>query len=98
MARAAGLSAKTGMLSTGGDVEASVAWEFLESKGNSRLTSGWSLDAITTSTRGGFGIAKDLVKRPGLEIDLGAYVTQEYEGLLRGELDPRLGVGLSVSF
>jgi len=98
MAAAAGLSAKTGMLSTGGEMEASVAWELLESKGRSWLTSGWSLDAITTSTRGGFGIAKDLVKRPGLEVDAGVYMTQEYEDLLRGELDPQLGVGLSVSF
>ena len=86
------------MLSAGGEVEASLAWEIIESKGHSWLTSGWSLDAITTSTRGGFGVAKDLVKRPGLEVDLGAYVTQEYEGLFRGEFDPQLGVGLGVSF
>ncbi len=90
-------------------VEPSTAWELWESKGKSWLPSGpralgakgargWSLDAITTTTRGGVGIAKDLVKRPGLEVDLGAYVTQEYEGLFRGPLDPQLGVGLSVSF
>ena len=63
---------------------------------------------ITTTARGGLGIAKDLVparrslgeggKRPGLEVDLGAYVTQEYEGLFQGRLDPQLGVGVSLSF
>ncbi len=53
---------------------------------------------ITTTARGGLGIAKDLVKRPGLEVDLGAYATQDYEGLFRGRLEPQLGVGLSVGF
>ena len=36
--------------------------------------------------------------RPGIEVDLGAYLTQEYEGLFRGRLEPQLGVGLSVGF
>ena len=83
---------------TRGEVEPSTAWELWESKGRSWLARGWSLDAITTPPRGGLGVAKDLVKRSGIEVDLGAYVTQEYEGLFRGRFDPRLGVGLSVSF
>ncbi len=93
---------------TRGEVEPSTAWELWESKGKSWLARGWSVDAITTASRGGLGIAKDLVparrslgeggKRPGLEVDLGAYATLEYEGLFRGRLDPQLGVGLSVGF
>ncbi len=79
-------------------MEPSTAWELWESKGRSWLARGWSLDAITTTTRGGVGIAKDLVKRPGLVVDLGAYATLEYEELFRGRLDPQLGVGLNVSF
>ena len=97
-AEAAGLPLKPGVTVTRGEVEPSTAWELWESKGRSWLAQGWSVDAITTASRGGLGIAKDLIKRPGLEVDLGAYVTQEYEGLFRGRLDPQLGVGLSVSF
>jgi len=57
-----------------------------------------SLDAITTIERGGLGIAKDLFKAKGLELDLGAYVTQGYREMFQGRLDPALGVGLSVRF
>ena len=60
-----------------------TARELWELKGKSWLARGWSVDAITTASRGGLGIAKDLVKRPGLEVDLGAYATQEYEGSSR---------------
>ncbi len=83
---------------TRGEVEPSTAWELWESEGKSWLVRGWSVDAITTASRGGLGIAKDLVKRPGLEVDLGAYVTQDYEGLFQGRLNPQLGIGLSASF
>ena len=83
---------------TRGEVEPSTAWELWESKGEAWLARGWSLDVITTTARGGLGVAKDLVKRPGLEVDLGAYLTQEYEGLFQERLDPQLGIGLSASF
>ncbi len=83
---------------TRGEVEPSTAWELWESKVKSWVARGWSLDVITTTARGGVGIAKDLVKRPGLEVDLGAYVTQDYEGLFGGRFDPQLGVGLNASF
>ena len=83
---------------TGGEVEPSTAWELWESQGKSWLTSGWSLDAITTPTRGGIGIAKDILKRGGVEVDLGVYATQEYEDLFRGRFAPQLGVGLSIGF
>jgi len=83
---------------TRGEVEPSTAWELWESKGKSWLARGWSVDAITTKTRGGLGIAKDLVKRPGFEVAVGAYLTQEYEGPFRGRFDPQLGVGLNLSF
>lgn len=66
--------------------------------GKDWLTSGWSLDAVTTTSRGGFGIAKDIYENKHLEIDLGGYVTQEYEGLLKGQLEPKLGVGLNIRF
>jgi hypothetical protein len=36
---------------------------------------------VTTPERGGLGIAKDLYKEAGLEVDLGAYVTHDYWGL-----------------
>lgn len=36
--------------------------------------------------------------RPGLEVDLVGYLTQEYEGLFHGRLNPQLGVGLSLNF
>ncbi len=103
-----GLERKQGILVTGGRPEPSLAFELLSSHGKRRLTSGWSLpacacphadrDAITTTDRGGLGIAKDLFKGEGLELDLGAYLTQDYQGMFRGEFDPALGVGLSVSF
>jgi len=53
---------------------------------------------VTTPTRGGLGIAKDIYKGRSLEVDLGAYVTQDYGDLCRGRFDPAFGVGLSVSF
>ena len=89
---------KTGMLVTGGEVEPSLAWELLESRGKNWFTRGWSLDAITTRERGGLGIAKDLYKGDLLEADLGAYVTQDYGDLFEGRFEPRFGVGLNVSF
>jgi hypothetical protein len=70
----------------------------VETEGDHWLTSGWSLDAITTPTRGGLGVAKDLYEGGGLEVDLGAYLTQDYADLFRGEFDPAFGVGLSVRF
>jgi hypothetical protein len=94
-----GLTQKKGVL-VGKDwgPEPSLAWELFETKGKDWLRSGWSLDAITTNARGSLGIAKDVYEGIGLEVDLGAYVTQEYEGLLKGKLDPRLGVGLNIRF
>jgi hypothetical protein len=93
------LSQKKGVL-VGKDwgPEPSLAWELFETKGNDWLRSGWSLDAITTPERGGLGIAKDIYEGKGFEVDLGGYVTQEYESLLKGKLDPRLGVGLNIRF
>jgi hypothetical protein len=81
----------------------------LETRTDNWLTSGWSLDAVTTPERGGLGVAKDLYKGAGLEVDLGAYVTQDYSDLFpacaafgaagrRGRFDPAFGVGLNVSF
>jgi len=72
--------------------------ELLESRGRSWLTRGWSLDAIATPARGGLGIAKDLYSRGSLEVDLGGYVTQEYDALSRGEFGPALGIGVNVRF
>jgi hypothetical protein len=66
------------VLVTEGQPEVSLAFELLETRTENWLTSGWSLDAITTPTRGGLGIAKDLYRGRNLEVDLGAYVTQEY--------------------
>jgi hypothetical protein len=81
-----------------GKPEPSLAFELLETRTDNWLTSGWSLDAVTTPERGGLGIAKDLYKGKGLEVDLGAYVTQDYSDLFRGRFDPAFGVGLNVSF
>ncbi len=72
--------------------------ELLESEGTHWLTGGWSLDAIATPARGGLGIAKDLSRRRSLEVDIGGYVTQEYDALSRGEFGPALGIGLNVRF
>lgn len=83
---------------TEGQSEPSIAWELWESKGDSWLTNGWSLDVITTDKRGGVGIAKDLYDSKALSVDLGAYVTQEYEGLFQGNVDPKFGMGISMSF
>ena len=75
---------KTGVLvSSDGAMEASVAVEMLEKKG-------WSLDAITTTKRGGVGVAKDLFTG----VDLGVYGTQEYGK----KFAPKVGVGLNVRF
>lgn len=78
--------------------EPTLAFELAETGGRSWLTSGWSLDAITTPERGGLGIAKDIYENDYLEVDLGGYVIQEYEGLFRGDLTPAVGVGLNVRF
>ena len=77
-----------------------LAFELLETPTDNSLTFGWSLDAVTTLSRGGLGVAKDLYedKGGGLEVDLGAYVTQDYSDLFRGRCDPAFGFGLSVSF
>ena len=83
---------------TEGQQEPSMAWELWESKSDSWLTDGWSLDLITTDKRGGVGIAKDLYESKALSVDRGLYITQEYEGLFQGDLDPKLGMGMSVSF
>lgn len=83
---------------TEGEVEPYMAWELYETEGRNWLTSGWSLDLITTANRGGLGIAKDLYKSDSMEVDLGAYVTQDYEDLFQGNIDPRFGMGMSVSF
>jgi len=69
-----------------------------ETKGEHWLTSGWSLDAVATPARAGLGVAKDLYTRGSLEVDLGAYVTQDYDRLSRGKFDPALGVGLAIRF
>jgi hypothetical protein len=66
--------------------------------GKDWLTNGWSIDAITTTERSGLGIAKDIYENKSLEIDLGGYVTQEYEGILKGKLEPKLGVGMNIRF
>ena len=85
------------MLATRGEIEPSLAWELWSSKGDRWLTRGWSLDAITTRERGGFGIAKDLYKSTALDVDLGAYVTQDYADLFEGHFNPRLSVGIGLS-
>jgi len=86
------------MLLTEDESEPYMAWELYESKGRNWLTSGWSLDVVTTSERGGIGVAKDLYKSDSMAVDLGAYVTQDYEDLFQGNIDPKFGMGLSVSF
>lgn len=53
---------------------------------------------MTTPTRSCLGVAKDLYRRSGLEVDLGAYVTQDYTELFRARLRPGLGLGLHVGF
>jgi len=53
---------------------------------------------VTTPARGGLGVAKDLYEGAGLEVDLGAYVTQDYSDLFRGRFESAFSVGLSVSF
>ncbi len=89
---------KQGVLVTEGKPEASLAFELAETKGDNWFTSGWSLDAITTTAQAGLGIAKDIYKGKVLEVDLGGYVTQGYEGLLGGKLAPNFGLGLSIRF
>jgi hypothetical protein len=93
-----GLDRKQGILVTEGKPEPSLAFELLETRTDNSLTSGWSLDAVTTPERGGLGVAKDLYKDSALEVGLGAYLTQDYADLFRGRFDPAFGVGLSVSF
>ena len=83
---------------TGGVPEPSLAVELAETKGNHWLTSGWSLDAVATSKRAGLGIAKDIYKKKRLEVDLGAYLTQDYAGLSQGHLAPKIGAGLNIRF
>jgi len=57
------LEQKQGILITEGKPEASLAFELLETETDNWLTSGWSLDAVTTPTRGGLGIAKDIKEK-----------------------------------
>jgi hypothetical protein len=93
-----GLERKQGILVTEGRPEPSLAFELFETRGDNWLTSGWSLDAVATPARAGLGVAKDLYADKNVEVDLGAYVTQEYDELFRGKFDPAFGVGLSVRF
>jgi len=93
-----GTKPKQGALMTDGEVEPFMAWELYETKGENWLTSGWSLDLITTRNRGGLGIAKDIYKSDSMEVDLGAYVTQDYEELFQGNINPRLGIGMGMRF
>lgn len=51
---------------------------------------------VTTPARSGLGLARDLYRRRGLEVDLGAYVTQGYSDLFRGRFRPAIGLGLHV--
>ena len=51
------------------------------------------MNLITTPTQGGPSVAKDMIKRPGLKLDLGAYVSQDYEKLQREGIDPQVKVG-----
>ena len=81
-----------------GAVEPSASWELFETKGKTKLTSGWSLDVITTPNRGGLGIAKNLYENKLLEIDAGGYLTQEYEPLWQGRFKPALGLGVNIRF
>jgi hypothetical protein len=92
------LKSKQGILMTEGEQEPYMAWELYESEGKSWLSDGWSFDVITTDKRGGIGIAKDIYESETLNVDLGAYVTQEYEGLFQGNIEPKFGMGLSVGF
>ncbi len=80
------------------NIAPSLAWELYETKGESWLTSGWSLDVITTSARGGFGIAKDVFENKLLEIDVGGYVTQGYTNLWESKTDFTYGMGLNMQF
>jgi hypothetical protein len=81
-----------------GRPEPSLAFELFETRTGRLLTSGWSLDAVTTPARGGLGVAKDLHKGAALEVDLGAYVTQDYTDAFRGRFRPALGLGPHVGF
>ena len=56
------------------------------------------MDAITTETRGGLGVAKDLFKNDITEVDFGAYLTQDYKSMFQGRFAPRVGFGLNVRF
>ncbi len=78
--------------------EPSMSWELFETKGKNWLSSGWSLDAITTPTRGGLGIAKDIYENKNIEIDIGGYLTQEYKSLWKGKFEPSFGLGLNIRF
>ncbi|MFC1735130.1 hypothetical protein ACFL1X_03370 [Candidatus Hydrogenedentota bacterium] len=92
------LEKKAGVLLTEDGWEPSTALELFETRSDSWWRDGWSLDLITTQNRGGFGVAKDIYRWDGGEVDVGAYVTQRYDDLLRGEIRPEVGVGFSVSF
>ncbi len=75
-----------------------ISWELFDSKSDSWLKNGWSLDVITTQNRGGIGIAKDLYKNKDFEIDLGGYVINEHNSFKGGKIDPQLGVGVNILF
>lgn len=68
--RSSDSTASRRVLVTEGKPEPLLAFELPETRTDNWLTSGWSLDAMTTSERGAFGIAKDLYKGAGLEREL----------------------------
>ena len=43
-------------------------------------------------------MAKDLFKNNLTEVDLGAYLTQDYESMFQGQFAPRVGFGVNVRF
>ena len=92
-----GLAKKKGVLFTDGKVEPSAAWELYATKNDAWLLNGWSLDAITTPSRGGLGIAKDLYSTKLLEVDAGLYSTVTFADIAAGQLKPSLGIGISIT-
>ena len=75
--------------------DAGISMELVESSSKKKILDGWSLDVYGSRKRGGLGIAKNILKKDLIEVDVGVYVTKRLKDLLDFKVKPNVSVGLS---
>jgi len=67
----------------------------VESKHKKKILDGWSLDVYGSGKRCGLGVAKNILKKDLIEVDVGVYATKRLKDLLDFKIRPDIGIGLS---